>query len=88
MTKKVKKHLNKNVVENFEFPRNKKGILEKYILVYFPFFIRIPVELFLWVLGKGFKNPVYFLILFASFAIIKKVVRSNTYEWSYYTNLE
>jgi len=85
MTKKIEKHLNKNVVENFELPRNKKGFLERYILVYFPFFIRIPIETFLWLLGKGFTNPVYFLVLFALFAFIKKVVRSNTYEWSYYT---
>ena len=85
MTQKKEKHLNKNVIEGFSFPRNKNGLLEKYILVYFPFFIRIPLELFLWLLSKGFKNPVYFLILFCLFAFIKKVVRSNTYEWSYYT---
>jgi hypothetical protein len=78
-----------NTIEQFRIPinlpRNHKGFLERYILVYFPFFIRIPIETFLWLISKGFKNPIYFLVLFALFAFIKKVVRSNTYEWSYYT---
>ena len=82
MTKKTLENKKKKVMENFDLPRN-RGFLEDYVLVYFPFFIRIPIETFLWLLGKGFKNPIYFLVLFALFAFIKKVVRSNTYDWSY-----
>lgn len=79
--------------KNKESLKKKNKIVERFakknsfiddLLLYLPFFVRWPIQFFLWVLIKGMSNPLYLLGLFALFTIIKRVVKNNTYEWSNY----
>ena len=58
------------------------------MLWYLPFFVRWPLQLFYWMLSKGFSNPLYFGALFILFTIIKRVVKNNTFDWSNYATNE
>jgi hypothetical protein len=72
------KNNNKKIIEHFKL----YGWLDN-ILGFLPFFIYYPIKGFLFLLYKSTQNPLYLLVLFVIFAIIRKVVRSNTHEWAW-----
>ena len=63
--------------------KKKNKIVEKFGMVdnalsFLPFFVRYPLMFFLYLLQKSLTNPLYLLVLFVLFMIIKRVVRTHT----------
>lgn len=71
----------KNIIETFKSKKINRYVSN--LLSYCPFFLRYPFRLFIYLISKSFKSPSYLIILFIIFAIIKRVVRTNTYYWSW-----
>ena len=62
----------------------KKKVVEKFGMIddtlsFFPFFVRYPLMFFLYLLQKSLFNPLYLLVLFVLFMVIKRVVKTHTF---------
>ena len=84
---------NKEIIKEYFTDQDKKKerVIEHFklwgwvesTLSYFPFFIYYPIKGFIFLIYKSFSNPIYIIVMFILFAVIRKVVRSNTYEWAW-----